>query len=446
MTVEDNDPPGVNLTELDEPVTEGDSATYGVVLNSLPTGAVAIDLRVTGDADVTVDPPSLVFDRDTWDIEQRVTVAAAHDDDAGDDSATVGHAINRTGTTAGEYRSLRNLPSLAVTVDDDETAGVTVSVPTLAVNETIQTSYTVRLDTPPSTGNVVVTVTSDNADVTVSPARLTFRANNWDQPQSVTVRAGADADQTDDTATLRHAIDAGRTGAPEYDALTDLSGADVTVTVTDNDVVGITVSKTGLTLTEGRTATYTLRLNTRPTASRDDHPGERRRDPGQRDARDAHVHDHELEPRPDRDRAGGAGRRRRGRDGDDLPHRRLLRFGLRRHRPRLRGRGGERGRQRADAHGEADGHPRDDQRGQRRQHRDRDRVARLRLGRRRHRDRGGGPGEHQYGAGRLQRRRRRRRHFRGGDDQQRRGGDLLRWRTRTTATSPSASPGRRPAA
>ena len=268
VRVQDNDQPGATVTEIFEAIPEGGSTTYGVRLNALPTGTVRLNIR-SDNADVTVDPTMLDFDAGNWNLEQSVTVNAAHDDDAANDSATISHAIDTSSsrTTASEYRSVRNLPSVPVTVDDDETAGVTVSAPTLTVAESGEGRYTVRLDTRPSTGNVVVTVASDNTDVRATPTSLTFTTGNWNTPRAVTVRAANDTDQTDDTATLSHTINTGSTTAPEYDALTDLSGANVAVTVIDNDVVGVTVSKTGLAIDEGQNATYTLRLNTQPTAN-----------------------------------------------------------------------------------------------------------------------------------------------------------------------------------
>ncbi len=85
-------------------------------------------------------------------------------------------------------------------------------------------TYTVALDTQPS-GDVTVTINSDNLDVAVLPESLTFTTFDWDQPKTVTVTAAGDADATDDTATLTH----GASGS-------DYAGsATLTVTVTDLD-------------------------------------------------------------------------------------------------------------------------------------------------------------------------------------------------------------------
>ena len=85
-------------------------------------------------------------------------------------------------------------------------------------------TYTVALDTQP-TGDVTVTINSDNLDVAVMPESLTFTTLDWNQPKTVTVTAAGDADATDDKATLTH----GASGS-------DYAGsATITVTVTDRD-------------------------------------------------------------------------------------------------------------------------------------------------------------------------------------------------------------------
>ena len=64
-------------------------------------------------------------------------------------------------------------------------------------------SYMAVLTSEP-TGTVMVTVTSDNADVTVNPTSLTFDATDWSMAQTVTVTAAADGDDYADSASLTH--------------------------------------------------------------------------------------------------------------------------------------------------------------------------------------------------------------------------------------------------
>ena len=79
---------------------------------------------------------------------------------------------------------------MKVTVDDDDTAGVSVVPDTSllsSVDEGGTGTYTVVLASEPS-GNVTVTATSGNTGaVTVTPTSLTFTTGNWATAQTVTV-------------------------------------------------------------------------------------------------------------------------------------------------------------------------------------------------------------------------------------------------------------------
>ena len=144
-----------------------------------------------------------------------------------------------------------------VAVDDP---GVTLSEATLGLVEGGSATYTVALDAKP-TADVTVDVTG-GGDVTVDPTALTFTAATWDTAQTVTVTAAEDLDTVTDTQNITHAV--ATDSAPEYVGL----GVDsVTVTVTDNDTAGVSVSRSNLSVNEGGSGTYTVRLAFQPTAS-----------------------------------------------------------------------------------------------------------------------------------------------------------------------------------
>ena len=68
---------------------------------------------------------TLTFTSANWDTPQTVTVNAAQDDDAVNDAATIAHAVVDA-SSADEYDPVANV-DLAVTVTDDDTAGITVT-------------------------------------------------------------------------------------------------------------------------------------------------------------------------------------------------------------------------------------------------------------------------------------------------------------------------------
>jgi len=125
-------------------------------------------------------------------------------------------------------------------------------------------TFQVRLSTQPTANVMIGLLSSDTTEGTVSPVSMTFTSTNWNTSQTVTVTGMDDAVQDGDVA---YKINTGpvTSNDPNYNGL---DPADVSVTNKDNDIPGVSVSPTsGLTTTEGgRAATFTMRLNTPPTA------------------------------------------------------------------------------------------------------------------------------------------------------------------------------------
>ena len=109
--------PAVSVSAATLQVDEGGSGAYFVVITTEPTAPVTIAVSRSGD--VTTQPNALRFTASNWNIWQRVTVNAGQDGDADDDTVTITHTV--TSGSAPEYASLTDLPSVQVTVlDDDE--------------------------------------------------------------------------------------------------------------------------------------------------------------------------------------------------------------------------------------------------------------------------------------------------------------------------------------
>ena len=101
------------------------------------------------------------------------------------DAASITHAVDAS-RSADEYDAVA-VAGVSVSVADDD-AGVSVSASALSVAEGGSATYTVVLNAQPAS-DVVIAVSSDNMEVSVSPARLTFTTSNWSAAQTVTVRA-----------------------------------------------------------------------------------------------------------------------------------------------------------------------------------------------------------------------------------------------------------------
>ena len=266
LTIQDDDVAGLTLgaltpAELSENSDGANEATYTVELDTAPSADVTVTLTTRDD--ITVQPDRLTFTMDNWDQPQTVTVTAKQDHDAVDDTATVTHVARGS----VEYPSIRELLTLTIRDDDKPDIGVRLKPTTLDVIEgKTGKKYNVWLGTEP-VGNVVIDVSSNNEDVTVSPASFTLHRNNWREHQgyTVTVSAGHDTDGDPDTAMIRHTINRDRTTADEYcNNLTCVQVGDVQVDVSDDDAPGVTVSTQTLSIGEGRSGGYDVRLNTAP--------------------------------------------------------------------------------------------------------------------------------------------------------------------------------------
>ena len=250
---------GVATSVQELEVPEGGSNTYSMVLSHQPSGDVTVTVNnPTDNLEVTATPRTLTFTTENWDEPQAVTVAAVHDGDAADDSATVTH-----GVADGGYNGV-SVPDVAVTVDDDETVSIVLSKSSLTVEEEDATggTYTVKLSHEPSV-EVTVTVTGqDTTDLTLSGLSgtdtLTFSTTTWDDAQTVTVKAREDTDAANDSITLTHAATGG-----EYEG----ASSDLAVTVDDDETVSIVLSESSLTVVEGDSTgqTYTVKLSHQPS-------------------------------------------------------------------------------------------------------------------------------------------------------------------------------------
>ena len=234
VTITEADRAGVSIAPTTLTAPEGGSSSYEVVLTTQPSADVTIDISGYAGTDVTLSNGSLTFTAVNWETPQTVTVSAAQDDDAAaDDAVVLAHAVNGT----GEYATV-TAASVTVTIDEDDSAGVSIDSTELTVTEGDVTgaSYTVVLDSQP-TAEVTVTISGyAGTDVSLSDTSLTFTAANWETPQTVTVSAAQDDDAAQDAAVvLAHAVN----GTGEYAAVT---AASVTVTIVETDTSTLSVS------------------------------------------------------------------------------------------------------------------------------------------------------------------------------------------------------------
>ena len=260
-TEADNDTRGFTFTPTSVSVGEGSTASYKVKLKTKPSASVTVSVARstsgTQDENLSVKTgSSLTFTTSNWSTDQTVTLQAAEDDDGDNGTADFAHTAN-----GGGYGSVTG--TVRATESDNDTRGFTFTPTSVSVGEGSTASYKVKLNTKPS-ANVIVSVarsTSGTQDENLSVktgSSLTFTTSNWSTDQTVTLQAAEDDDGDNGTADFNHTANGGGYGS--------VTGT-VQATESDNDTRGFTFTPTAVSVTEGSTNSYKVKLNTKPSDS-----------------------------------------------------------------------------------------------------------------------------------------------------------------------------------
>ena len=251
MRVEDNDLPTLVLSTANVRVTEGSSVTFTVRLGMQPSGQTTVRLA-SNHAQINLNRGALTFTPSNWNTPQSVRVSAPRDSHPLEDTAS----ISLTGS--GVINT-----SVSVTVLEATEAYRNHNF--ITVNEGTSTAtFQYKLDSRPA-GNRTITMTTSHADLTLAagtggaPSRnltLTFTPSNWSTPQTVTASAAHDSDAADYIAYVDFTLGPGlahRGGVSER----------LRVLMRDDDI-GLTLSGSPLSVGEDGTATFTVKLASRP--------------------------------------------------------------------------------------------------------------------------------------------------------------------------------------
>lgn len=243
VTVTDNDTLSILTSSSAISLGEATTGSFGVRLGAQPAGNITVTVTSANPGAAIAAPPTLTFTPVNWNTDQPVTVSGVTDSDVANESVAI--TCSSPGLTSRV---------VTATVTDDDTQVVEVNVGTVNLAEGGTGTFNVWLRYQPA-GSVTVAVTSNNATAaTAAPSTLTFTTANYAAVQTVTVTGVQDANATPETAT----ITASAAGAT--------SGV-VQATVTDDDTQAIIVSTTSVSLSEGGSATFTVRLAAQPPAA-----------------------------------------------------------------------------------------------------------------------------------------------------------------------------------
>ncbi len=247
----DNDKPGLLMDPTVLLVDEGSSNSYMVALATRPSSTVTVTIAGHDNTDVGLNKMKLTFTMTDWGEMQEVTVSAAQDFDEVNDKVTLVH-----GASGGGYGSVQGV--VEVRVKDDDMAALVFVPQTVGLVERSVASYTVALLTIP-TGEVRVSITGHmQSNLTLDREQLMFTPTTWRDPQAVEIAAGPDEDSANEEVVLMHSATGG-----SYSSVTGM----VTIRITDDDAERVVINPQELSMTEGSTSSYSVRLKTEPSGT-----------------------------------------------------------------------------------------------------------------------------------------------------------------------------------
>lgn len=244
VTIDDDDVLAIQATPNTLTVAEDDSGSVAVRLTAQPAADVTVTVTSDDTTEATAAPATLTFTPANYATTQNVTISGVADADTANESLNVN--LSATGLTT--------VP-VAVTVTDDDSLNIDVDPTSLSLTEGgAAGTFAVTLTQQPG-ADVTVNLQSPDTDAaTVTPATLTFTSANYDDPQTVTVTPVSD----DDTADESVGVTASATG---------LATQTVQVAIADDDTQVIQVDPASITVAEGGTATFDVRLAFNPQSS-----------------------------------------------------------------------------------------------------------------------------------------------------------------------------------
>jgi len=266
----DDDSAGITVNPSNQTLTTtegGGIATFTVVLNSQPATNAVVDIAVSSSklTEGTVNVSNLHFTTENWRSPQTVTVKGVDDDRTADGAQPYTVILGKAQSPDPNYNVI-DPPDVKVSNTDNDSAGITlINQNGLTTKETgAMASFQVVLNSKPMADVTIALSSSNTKEGTLTPASLKFTSANFAAPQTVTI-TGVNDDVADGNQVYRVVTAAASSNDPLYNTL---DAPDPTVTNIDDDQPGISVTPvSGLqTKEDGGTATFTIALESQPTA------------------------------------------------------------------------------------------------------------------------------------------------------------------------------------
>ncbi len=278
VDITDNDTPGITVTNIDTLTSEcGDTGSVSVVLDTLPTNDVTVNVSSSDTVEGgTVAPASVTFDgTNLWNVPQTITITGTSADQSLCTSAadglvdTVEYDINFSVTSVDlDYDAFSLAPVDMTNQDMDPPALLVNSSDTVTSESSDIAEVEICAVGDPGVGTIITIPVSlsDGTEGSLSSSEIiiTTDGTNTQDCASVTI-TGLDDIILDGDVSYSLVTGDPASLDPSFDALIDTNVADASLTNTDDETAGFTIS-TDITIPEGETTAiaYTVSLTAEP--------------------------------------------------------------------------------------------------------------------------------------------------------------------------------------
>ena len=223
----------------------GDSVNIGVTLASIPTGDVTVSVASSNKREVMVEPATLTFTPETWNVPQTVT-ATGMDDVVIDGDQTV--PVNFKLASEDSHFNAQEAKLDIVNADNDVAAIVVASTGAEILESSNATvEFKVMLSAQPQHGVDVKLKSPDESELKIlGQSMLVFTEENWNVPQTVILQV-VDDNVADGTQTVRIELSS-ISEDPDFDGL---KAQTQDYNILDNESASVTLTAAKTTLVPG---------------------------------------------------------------------------------------------------------------------------------------------------------------------------------------------------
>ncbi len=164
---------------------ESPAATFTVQLSSIPSSEVRLTVSSSNAKEGTVEPGTLIFNKDNWGEPQTVTVQG-QDDNVRDGNVNYTVFFAPSESNDEDYNGIQASP-IKVTNIDNDVAGLNINIPAedFEVLEGQNQTILVKLNTQPKKEVKIAMVVDNKDEVAFNVPEITLDAESWNTGKSV---------------------------------------------------------------------------------------------------------------------------------------------------------------------------------------------------------------------------------------------------------------------